>query len=300
MTESQNRSGFVALIGRPNVGKSTLINAIVGQKIAIMSDKPQTTRTRIRGVLTRSRGQAVILDTPGLHEPKHRLGKAMVEATETAIREVDLLVYVTDASAPYEGGDEHAQSRVKNAGVPAILVLNKIDKVPKARLLEQIDVYRRRHPFVEIVPVSALTGEQVSVLETALFDHLPEGPQYYPGDVVTDHPERFIVAELIREKILQLTREEVPHSVAVAVEQMEYREDRDKLYVNAIIYTERESHKAILIGKSGDLLKRVGTMARRDIEGLFGSSCYLELWVKVKRDWRNSPPLLRSFGLDHD
>lgn len=289
------KSGFAALVGRPNVGKSTLVNQLVGQKVAIMSDKPQTTRTQIRGILTRPEGQAVILDTPGIHRPRHRLGELMVEASQRAIRDVDVVVCVVDGS--YAAAvDEFALEQVKSARAPVILVINKIDKVKKPTLLEKIDRYGGLGSFAEIVPLSALTGEQVPLLAELLFRHLPVGPRYYPDDAVVDHPERFVIAELIREKILLLTREEIPHSVAVQVEQMEFQEDLGRLYVNAVIYTERKSQKAILIGKDGGLLKRVGTLARQEIENLFGSRIFLELWVRVKPDWRNHPNLLRQFG----
>ncbi len=297
---SEKKSGFVALIGRPNVGKSTLINRLVGQKIAIMSDKPQTTRNRIHGILTREAGQIVFLDTPGIHQPHHRLGEYMVDIAENSMREVDLIVMVVDASQSMREGDSYVLDRVKNMHKNVVLVLNKIDAVAKEKLLAQIEAYRSLATFVDIIPISARTGEQVDVLERVIFDQLPEGPFYYPPDVVTDHPEQFIIAELIREKVLLLTHEEVPHSVAVGIEQLEYRGDRETLYVNAVIYTERDSQKGILIGKGGDMLKRVGTMARQDIETIFGSKAFLELWVRVKKDWRNREPMLRSFGFDKE
>lgn len=295
--EELAKSGFVTLVGRPNVGKSTLVNKLVGQKIAIMSDKPQTTRTRIRGILTTQEGQVVILDTPGMHRPHHRLGEHMVEVAESSMRDVDILLCVVDAAAGHGRGDDYVLEKVRESRMPAFLILNKIDAIAKEDLLAQIDLYRGLHSFAEIVPVSALTGEQVAILRGLIFKYLPQGPLYYPPDVVTDHPERFVIAELIREKVLQLTKEEVPHAVAVVVEQLERRGDSDALYIHANIYAERDSQKAILIGKGGEMLKRVGTLARRDIERILGSKAYLELWVKVKKDWRNHEHWLRSFGL---
>ncbi len=265
-----------------------------------MSDKPQTTRNRIHGILTREAGQIVFLDTPGIHQPHHRLGEYMVDIAENSMREVDLIVMVVDASQSMREGDSYVLDRVKNMHKNVVLVLNKIDAVAKEKLLAQIEAYRSLATFVDIIPISARTGEQVDVLERVIFDQLPEGPFYYPPDVVTDHPEQFIIAELIREKVLLLTHEEVPHSVAVGIEQLEYRGDRETLYVNAVIYTERDSQKGILIGKGGDMLKRVGTMARQDIETIFGSKAFLELWVRVKKDWRNREPMLRSFGFDKE
>ena len=297
--EEQKKSGFVTLVGRPNVGKSTLVNKLVGQKIAIMSDKPQTTRTRIRGILTTQEGQAVILDTPGMHRPRHRLGEHMVEVAEHSMRDVDILLCVVDAAAGHGSGDDHVLEKVRESRTPSFLILNKIDAIAKEELLTQIDLYRGLHSFVEIVPVSAMTGEQVSILRELIFKYLPRGPFYYPPDAVTDHPERFVIAELIREKVLKLTREEVPHAVAVVVEQIERRDDSDVLYIHANIYAERDSQKAILIGKGGAMLKQVGVLARRDIERILGSKAYLELWVKIKKDWRNHEHWLRSFGL-HD
>ncbi len=298
--KSEKKSGFVALIGRPNAGKSTLINRLVGQKIAIMSDKPQTTRTRIRGVLTRDEGQIVFLDTPGLHKPRHRLGEYMVDVAEHSIRDVDLVVCVADAAEGSAASDQFILDKIAAAQAPAILVLNKIDLLAKERLLKLIETYSAMHSFLAIVPISAATGEQVETLVKLIYEQLPAGPYFYPEDVVTDHPERFIISELIREKVLLLTREEIPHSVAVGIEQLEFREDRNVLYVNAIIYTERDSQKAILIGKGGEMLRRVGSLARRDIESIFGSKAFLELWIKVKKDWRNQPHMLRTLGFESE
>ncbi|BCU82413.1 GTPase Era [Polycladomyces abyssicola] len=289
------KSGFVALIGRPNVGKSTLMNHIIGQKVAIMSDKPQTTRNQIRGVYTDERGQIIFLDTPGIHKPKSKLGEYLVKTAQNALDEVDLVLFLVDASEGLGPGDRYITEHLKGIKTPVFLVINKIDQVHPDDLLPLIDQYRQLHDFAEFVPISALQGNNTSTLVRLIFERLPEGPAYYPADQVTDHPERFIVGELIREKVLFLTREEVPHSVAVIVEEMKQREN-GAVYVRATIYTERDSQKGILIGKRGSMLKEVGRLAREEIERLFGSKVFLDLWVKVKKDWRNEEFLLRQFG----
>jgi GTP-binding protein Era len=294
------KSGFIAIVGRPNVGKSTLLNHCIGQKIAIMSDKPQTTRNRIMGILTTDKMQAIFLDTPGIHKPHSKLGNYMVKVATNTLEEVDLVVFITDISEGYGGGDEYVIERLKKVRTKVILVLNKTDLVQKEQVLEAIAFYKDLYPFEEIIPTSALHGENMDRFLQLIERHLPHGPMYYPGDQVTDHPERFIVAELIREKVLQLTREEVPHSVAVVVEQMQRREESDVVYIHAVIYTERDSQKAILIGKGGELLKKIGQRARQDIERLLGSKVYLELWIKVKKDWRNQEHLLRNFGFTEE
>lgn len=290
------KSGFVAIVGRPNVGKSTLLNAIVGQKVAIMSNRAQTTRHRIRGVLTRATGQLIFIDTPGIHKPRHRLGEYMVEAAEAALREVDLVLWVCDATAPDHEADEYVLERLQGLTTPVFLVINKVDSVVKPEVLQMIENYRKKYDFTEIVPVSAKDGTQLDKLEQLVMQRLPDGPKYYPDDMVTDHPEQFIIAEVIREKVIRLTREEIPHSVMVDVEQLEQRADGNTLYVHAIIYTERDSQKGILIGKQGNMLKKVGEMARIELERLFGTKMYIELWVKVKKDWRNEPSLLKRWG----
>lgn len=290
------RSGFVALVGRPNVGKSTLLNQIVGQKIAIMSNKPQTTRNKIRAVHTTNRGQIIFLDTPGIHKPKSKLGNFMVSVAENALEEVDLILFVIDATEKRGPGDNYIMERLKQVHTPVFLVVNKIDQVHPETLLPIIDEYRQLFDFKQIVPVSALEGNNTEPLVDAIYEELPEGPMYYPADQVTDHPERFVVAELIREKVLHLTREEVPHSIAVTVEEMKPREDSDVLYIYAAIYVERDSQKGILIGKRGEMLKEIGRRARLDIERLLGNKVFLEIWVKVKKDWRNQERMLRNFG----
>jgi GTP-binding protein Era len=297
MSKQGYKSGFVAIVGRPNVGKSTLMNYIVGQKVAIMSDKPQTTRNKIRAVYTSEEGQIIFLDTPGVHKPKSKLGDYMNRTVENALREVDVILFLVDASEKFGPGDEYIIEKLKEVKTPVYLVINKIDKVHPEELLPFIDAYKERYPFAEIVPVSALHGNNVNRLMDQLLEHLPEGPQYYPADQITDHPERFVVAELIREKVLHLTREEVPHSIAVVIEQMKPREENENLIdIYATIYTERSSQKGILVGKKGSMMKEIGIRAREDIERLLGTKVYLNLWIKVKKDWRNQENLFKNFG----
>ncbi len=291
------KSGFVCIIGRPNVGKSTLINQFVGQKIAIVSDKPQTTRNRILGICTNDEGQVVFLDTPGIHRPRHRLGEYMLKVVRRAMDGVDLLLYVVDAAAPTGPGEEFILNQVGGVRTPVILVLNKIDLIKKDGLLPVMEWYSRRGTFLEIVPASALTGANLDQVKGLIFDNLPEGPCYYPQEMVTDQPERFVAAEIIREKVLLLTREEVPHSIAVVVEEMQTRANQT-LYLPAVIYVERESQKGILIGKGGLMLKEIGRLARLELEALFGNKIFLELWVKVKKEWRDNESALQSFGYE--
>lgn len=298
-TKQAFRSGFVAIIGRPNVGKSTLINQIIGQKIAIMSDKPQTTRNKIHGVYTTDGAQIVFLDTPGIHKPTSKLGNYMIKAADSALSEVDAALFLVDASEGLGGGDRFIIEKLKKTDTPVILVLNKIDKMHPEQLLEVITKYKDLHSFAQIIPISALLGSNVDTLLQQLLPYMPEGPQYYPADQVTDHPEQFVCAELIREKILQMTREEIPHSIAVEIEDMRVQ-DNGVVYIGAVIYVERDSQKGIVIGKSGALLKEVGKQARADIETLLGSRIFLELWVKVKKDWRNQERVLKDFGYRHD
>lgn len=301
MNRNEYKSGFVAIIGRPNVGKSTLMNQIVGQKVAIMSDKPQTTRNKIRAVYTSEEGQIVFLDTPGVHKPKSKLGDYMNKMVETALREVDVILFLVDASEKLGPGDEFIIEKLKQVRTPVYLVINKIDKVHPEDLLPFIDRYKDLYDFAHIVPVSALEGNNVNRLMDQLIEELPEGPQYYPDDQITDHPERFVVAELIREKVLHLTREEIPHSIAVVIEQMKPRDERKTLIdIYATIYTERPTQKGILVGKQGAMMKEIGRLAREDIERLLGTKVYLNLWIKVKKDWRNQENLFRNFGFYDD
>ncbi|MBU5466427.1 GTPase Era [Virgibacillus sp. MSJ-26] len=292
-------SGFIAIIGRPNVGKSTFMNRVIGQKIAIMSDKAQTTRNKIQGVLTDEDSQMVFIDTPGIHKPKHRLGDFMVKMAESTLNEVDAIMFMIDAREGYGRGDQYIIDRLEKVKKPVFLIVNKIDLVHPDELLPLIDFYREKYEFEEIVPVSALQGNNVDHLLDVLKQHLPEGPQYYPKDQVTDHPERFIISELIREKVLHLTEEEIPHSVAVRIENIEKR-NQGKLLIQATIITERASQKGILIGKKGSMLKAIGKKAREEIEVLLGTQVYLELWVKVQKDWRNKQRQLDEFGFKHD
>ncbi|SFS82006.1 GTP-binding protein Era [Marininema halotolerans] len=294
-----HRSGFVALIGRPNVGKSTLLNHILGQKIAIMSDKPQTTRNRIQGIYTTEKEQVVFLDTPGIHKPKSRLGDYMVKVARNTFAEVDVILLLVDAKEGLGQGDRFIMELLKDVKTPVFLVVNKIDQVHPDQLLPFIDQYRTLYPFSEVIPISALQGNNTETLMKVVVEKLPEGPAFYSSEFVTDHPERFIVGELVREKVLHLTREEIPHSVAVHVEEMAKEED-DTVYVRATIYTERSSQKGILIGKQGSMLKEVGRRAREDIQRLLGSRVYLDLWVKVKKDWRNEDFMLRSLGYEEE
>jgi GTP-binding protein Era len=293
------RSGFVAIIGRPNVGKSTLMNHLIGQKIAIMSDKPQTTRNKIHGVYTTIDTQIVFLDTPGIHKPQSKLGNYMMQTAESALREVEAALFLIDAAEGLGGGDRFIIEQLKKVKTPVFLVMNKIDKVEPEQLLPMITQYNELHDFAEIIPISALKGNNVETLLEQLSRYLPEGPQYYPADQITDHPEQFVCSELIREKILHMTREEIPHSIAVTIEDMRVKEN-GVVYIGAVIFVERDSQKGIIIGKKGELLKEVGKQARKDIEALLGSRIYLELWVKVKKDWRNQERVLKDLGYRHD
>lgn len=292
-------SGFVSIIGRPNVGKSTLLNQVIGQKIAIMSNKPQTTRNKIHGVYTTDNSQIVFLDTPGIHKPQSKLGDYMMKVAESTLREVDAILFLVDVAEGIGGGDRFIIERLKNVNTPVILVLNKIDQVHPEELLPVIASYKDLYDFAEIIPVSALLGNNVNHLLDTLTGYLEEGPQYYPADQITDHPEQFVCAELVREKILHLTREEIPHSIAVTIEDMK-REANDVVHISAVIYVERDSQKGIIIGKRGALLKEVGQQARADIEALLGSKVFLELWVKVKKDWRNQERILKDLGFRED
>ncbi|OEH93705.1 GTPase Era [Bacillus solimangrovi] len=296
MNNDQFRSGFVSIIGRPNVGKSTFLNRVIGQKIAIMSDKAQTTRNKVQGVYTTDSSQIVFIDTPGIHKPKSKLGDFMVKAAQTTLREVDLILFMVNVDQGIGKGDKYIIEWLKSTKNPVFLVLNKIDQVHPEDLLPLISQYKELYDFAEIVPISALEGSNVSTLLDQVTDYMEEGPQYYPSDQVTDHPERFIVSEFIREKVLHLTREEVPHSIAVYIDSMERRGDGNTVYVAATVIVERSSQKGIIIGKQGSMLKEIGKRARKDIEAMLGSKVYLELFVKVQKDWRNKNILLNDFG----
>ncbi|MFS0903357.1 GTPase Era [Priestia aryabhattai] len=299
MSNNEFKSGFVSIIGRPNVGKSTFLNRVIGQKIAIMSDKPQTTRNKIQGVYTEDHAQIVFIDTPGIHKPKHKLGDFMMKVAQNTLKEVDLILFMINATEGLGRGDEFIIERLKDTKTPVFLVINKIDEIHPDELFSIITTYKDLYPFAEIVPISALQGNNVERLLDQIKQRLPEGPQYYPADQVTDHPERFIITELIREKVLHATREEIPHSIAVVMDSMQ-RRDNGAVYVSATIIVERDSQKGIVIGKQGKMLKEVGRKARADIEALLGSKVFLELWVKVQKDWRNRATHLRDFGFRED
>jgi len=290
------RSGFVALIGRPNVGKSTLMNRLIGQKIAITSNKPQTTRNQIRTVFTDERGQIIFLDTPGIHKARNKLGEYMAEVTENTLRDVDLILWLVEPSDYIGAGEQAIIERLSGISTPVMLVINKIDKVKKEEILRFIDAYRKALDFAAIVPVSALKGENTDDLTETIFKYLPEGPQYYDEDTITDQPERQIAAELIREKALRNLEDEIPHGVAVLIDRMKEREGGTLIDIDATIVCERESHKGIIIGKQGSMLKKIGTEARRDIEMMTGTKINLKLWVKVKENWRDSDILIKNYG----
>lgn len=299
-TEKGHKSGFISIIGRPNVGKSTFLNRVIGQKIAIMSDKPQTTRNKVQGVLTTNDAQYIFIDTPGIHKPKHKLGDFMMKVAQNTLKEVDVILFMVNAVEGYGRGEEFILEKFQSIRTPIFLVINKIDQVHPDELLNIIESYKEKYNFSEIIPISALEGNNVENLLEQIKKYIPEGPQYYPADQVTDHPERFIVSELIREKALHLTREEIPHSLAVLIDKMERRDDKDVVHVMATIIVERDSQKGIVIGKQGKMLKEIGQRARLDIENLLGSKVFLELWVKVQKDWRNKMSQLRDFGFRED
>jgi len=293
------KSGFVALIGRPNAGKSTLMNEILGKKVAIMSDKPQTTRNRITGIYTKEDVQIVFLDTPGIHKPKHRLGEYMVDVAEKTMRDVDILFYMVDASVDFKTGEEFIVERLKSTNLPIFLILNKIDLISKEDLLRKIDFWQNKLNFAEIFPVSALKRDNVDQLIERTKKYLEEGPMFYPSDEVTDQPEKVVISEIIREKILKRTKEEIPHSVAVVIEQIEEKKKGEVINILASIYVERSSQKKIVIGKQGQLLKVIGQDARRELENILGARIFLDLWVKVKEDWRNKNTTLSNFGYNN-
>jgi len=290
------RSGLVVIVGRPNVGKSTLLNRLVGEKVAIVSRKPQTTRNRILGVVNRPGGQIVLFDTPGIHKPQHEMNERMVGAAIRTLAQVELALWLVDVTQAPGPGDAFVRERLAAAGRPVLLGINKIDRVPKPRILPAIDSYRAMHDFLEIVPLSALTGDNVELLAERLLAHLPEGEPLYPPDYLTDQPERFLAAEMVRERILEHTREELPYSVGVIVDSFE--ELPRLVRIHASVLVERPGQKAILIGKGGTMLKRVGSEAREQIEGLLGAKVYLGLFVKVRPRWREDPKLLDEVGLE--
>ena len=295
--EKKHKSGFIAVVGRPNVGKSTLINSLIGQKIAIMSDKPQTTRNRILCILTEPDAQIVFLDTPGIHKPRHKLGEYMVRAAENTLKEVDAIFFVVDATEKMGPGEHYILERLQATKCPCILVVNKLDLIEKPAVLPILEGYMKAYPFAGAVPISAKEEVNLEALLEEVKKYLPEGPAYYPEDMVTDQPERLIVAELVREKALLATRDEIPHAIAVDLDEMTERPKGD-FYIRATIYVERESQKGIVIGAKGALLREIGAQARKDIEMLLGAKVFLDLWVKVKRDWRNREGILHNFGFE--
>ena len=290
----QFKSGFATLIGRPNVGKSTLMNTLIGQKIAITSNKPQTTRNRIQTVYTCEQGQIVFLDTPGIHKSKNKLGDYMVNVAQKTLNEVDVVLWLVEPSTYIGAGEQHILEQLKKGNTPVILVINKIDTVKKEALLEVIDTYRKEMDFAEIIPVSALKDKNTEDLIQTIFKYLPYGPAFYDEDTITDQPERQIVAEMIREKALRCLDDEVPHGIAVCIDSMKYT--KSIVNIDATIICERDSHKGIIIGKQGVMLKKIGTQARRDIENLLEMPVNLMLWVKVKKAWRDSDFLIKNFG----
>lgn len=294
----KTKSGFVTLIGRPNVGKSTLMNHLIGQKIAITSNKPQTTRNRIQTVYTDERGQIVFLDTPGIHKAKNKLGEYMVNVAERTLNEVDVILWLVEPSTFIGAGERHIVEQLKRTKTPVILIINKVDTVDKKEIIKYMDTYRKVYDFAEIIPVSALRGQNLDTVLDQIFKYLPYGPMFYDEDTITDQPQRQIVAEMIREKALRCLDEEIPHGIAVAIDQMKERKGGGMFDIDATIICERDSHKGIIIGKGGSMLKRIGSEARRDIENMLEAKVNLQLWVKVKKDWRDSDFLMKNFGYD--
>lgn len=291
------KSGFITIVGRPNVGKSTLLNKLTGEKIAIMSDKPQTTRNTIKTVVTSKDAQMIFIDTPGIHKPKNKLGEYMVNMAENTLNEVDLVLFLVEATGEKPGsGDLHIAEKLKVLKSKVFLIINKIDLVNKEKILSIISNYKDIGAFDAIIPISAMSNDGVDLLVNDIKKVLPEGPKYFPEDMLTDQPEKLIVAELIREKVLHLVDEEVPHGVGVEVETFKERQGKNIVDIQATIFCERDSHKGILIGKQGAMLKRIGSLSRTDIENLLGTKVFLELWVKVKPDWRNNNNMLNTLG----
>ena len=299
--ENNFKSGFVTLIGRPNVGKSTLMNHLIGQKIAITSKKPQTTRNRIQTVYTdMERGQIVFLDTPGIHQAKNKLGEYMVNVAERTLSEVDVILWLVEPSNFIGAGEQHIIEQLRKVDTPVILIINKVDTVDKEKVLEYIDTYRKVYDFAEIIPVSALRAQNLPAVIDMIFKYLPYGPQFYDEDTITDQPERAIVAEIIREKALHALDDEIPHGIAVYIDQMQQRKGQNFFDIDATIVCERDSHKGIIIGKGGAMLKKIGSNARYEIERMLDAKVNLKLWVKVKKDWRDSDYLMKNFGYNKD
>ena len=297
-TNANFKSGFVSLIGRPNVGKSTLMNRLIGQKIAITSNKPQTTRNRIQTVYTDERGQIVFLDTPGIHKAKNKLGEYMVNVAERTLKEVDVVLWLVEPTTFIGAGEQHIAAQLKTIKTPVVLVINKVDTVKKEEILKFIDAYKDICEFADIVPVSALKGQNTDTVLEVIYKYLPYGPAYYDEETVTDQPQRQIVAELIREKALRSLNEEIPHGIAVTIEQMKERENGKVVDIEATIICERDSHKGIIIGKGGAMLKKIGSAARFEIVRMMELKVNLQIWVKVRKDWRDSDLFMKNFGYD--
>lgn len=299
MKKQEFKSGFVTLIGRPNVGKSTLMNHLIGQKIAITSDKPQTTRNRIQTVYTVEDGQIIFLDTPGIHKAQNKLGEYMVSIAERTMREVDVVLWLVEPSTFIGAGERYIGEQLAKVKTPVFLVINKVDTVKKEEILKFITAYKDIYPFAEIIPVSALKGENTAELVKTIFKYLPKGPMYFDEDTITDQPEKQITAELIREKALRHLGDEIPHGIAVAIDRMKERKDGSMIDIDATIICERDSHKGMIIGKNGEKLKKIGSQARIEIENLLDMQVNLKLWVKVKKDWRDSDFLIKNYGYDN-
>lgn len=292
------KSGFAAIIGRPNVGKSTLMNQLIGQKIAITSKKPQTTRNRIQTVYTCEEGQIVFLDTPGIHKAKNKLGEYMVNVAEQTLRDVDVVLWLVEPTTYIGAGEKHIAQQLEKTNLPVILVINKVDTIKKEEVLQVIDTYRKLYDFAEIIPASALRGQNTDDIIKSLFKYMTYGPMFYDEDTVTDQPQRQIVAEVIREKALHALDEEIPHGIAVTIEKMRERKGQNIVDIEATIICERDSHKGIIIGRQGSMLKKIGSNARFEIEKMLEEKVNLKIWVKVKGDWRDSDTLMKNFGYD--
>lgn len=299
MSSAKHHSGFVAFVGRPNVGKSTLLNALLGRQIAITSDKPQTTRNRIVGVLTRPEMQAVLIDTPGIHKPKHKLGQMMTATAKQVLGEVDLVCHIVDAGAELGAGEQYIIEHLKQADAPTVLVVNKCDLTNREAAMDLAGRYLALFDYDRVVYISALQAANLDELVSLFAEKLPAGPEYYPPEMITDQPELFVIAELVREQVFRATRDEIPHSTAVVVDEVGERPG-DLLFIRAFIYVERDSQKQIVIGTNGQMISAIGRAARASVEAFLGQRVYLDLWVKVNRDWRNNPASLRKLGYDRD
>lgn len=296
--DNKFHSGFVSLIGRPNVGKSTLMNLLIGEKISIISSKPQTTRNKIQTILTTDNMQVIFVDTPGIHKSTSKLGDYMVKSAETALNDMDIVLYLIEPYEKIKESDLSIIERLQKVHTPVFLVINKIDTIDKPELLKVMENYSKKYNFAEIIPLSALKGKNHEILLEAIEKYLPEGPKYFPEDMITDQPEKQIVSEIIREKALYLLQDEIPHGIAVEITSMKQRKDKEIMDIEATIYCERDSHKGIIIGKQGSMLKKIGSNARRDIQRFLGTQINLQIWIKVKKDWRDSDFLLKNFGYD--